>query len=88
MQIITRDRYCACVYDVTKTHFHRAAREGVSASSLLRWEELSTVFLIFTHPSHTLYSLIKRQTHFCIVFIDHSDTCASFLASSSWNKHI
>jgi len=37
---------------------------------------VSTMFLIFTQPSHTL------------VFIDHSDTCASFLASSSWNTHL
>jgi len=35
-----------------------------------------------------LYSLIKRQTHFCIVFVDHSDTWASFLASFSWNTHL
>jgi len=38
---------------------------------------------IYTPITHTLYSLIKRQTHFCVVFTDHSDTCASFLASSS-----
>jgi len=93
IRIVTRDRYCACVYVVTKTHLHPPATssccEGVSASSLLRWGEHFTVFLICTHPiTHTLYSLIKRQTHFSIVFIDRSDTCASFLASSSWNTHL
>jgi len=31
---------------------------------------------LYTPITHTLYSLIKRQTHFSLVFIDHSDTCA------------
>jgi len=43
---------------------------------------------LYTPITHTLYSLIKRQTNFCVVFIDHRDTCASFLASSFWNKQL
>jgi len=45
--------------------------------------EVRGISYIYTPITHTLYSLIKRQTHFCVVFIDHSDTCASFLASFS-----
>jgi len=78
---------CACVGGRWRHRSRAPCLEFSFESSEVR-RAVHGISHLHTPITHTLYSLIKRQTHFCIVFIDHSDTCASFLASFSWNKHL
>jgi len=80
---------CACVGGWWR---HRSLAPSPSLSFSVESSEarraVHGISHLYTTITHTLYSLIKRQTNFCVVFIDHRDTCASFLASSLWNKQL